>query len=343
MSTDESSSGTNNQRDISLGTFSDDLVKPFLLESSNLRGRLVRLGPVLDEILNAHDYPKPVAHLMAETMTLALLLSSMLKYEGIFTLQTKGDGPVGMLVSDITSDGAMRGCASYDADRLETARQALAAMKSVEASQNHLAQYLGKGYIAFTVDQGNDSERYQGIVELNGASLVDCVQHYFKQSEQIGTGIKMAVGQREGKWRSSGIMLQTMPTNEEDQPHYQTNRDNIDEDAWRRAMIFLDSCTEDEFLSPELDPNALLHRLFNEEGVRVYTPKEIYHECRCSADRVENILKSMQVDDIEYLIQDGKITMTCEFCSKNYEYDPAPFLKQAKAGEKGKSDNDKND
>src|SRR5690606_25497319 len=153
----------------------------------------------------------PVAHLVAETIALTLLLSSRLKYQGVVTLQTSGDGPVSMLVADVTSDGVVRGCANFDPERVEHAREQLAGLKTPESSQNHLAQYLGKGYIAFTVKQEDASEDYQGIVELKGASLVDCAQHYFNQSEQIGTGVKMAVGLRDGKWRAGGIMLQNMP------------------------------------------------------------------------------------------------------------------------------------
>ena len=295
----------------------DNFYQTFQLENANIRGRIVRLGGVLDEILGAHDYPLPIAHLVAETITLSLELSSMLKYEGIFTLQAQGDGAIKMLVSDVTSDGVVRACASYDDDRFKSARENIAALKTTESSQNHLAQYLGKGHMAFTVDQGEHSERYQGIVELKGASMVDCVQHYFTQSEQIGTGIKMAVGKRGDHWRASAIMLQHMP---EDNNNPQAGSGNLREDDWRRAMILLDSCTEDEFLSPDIDSNELLLRLFHEEGVRVYDRKEVIKGCRCDESRVKNILLTMSEDDIDHMSIDGKIEMTCEFCSKTYEF-----------------------
>lgn len=295
----------------------DNYVQTFQLEASNLRGRVVCLGGVLDEILDAHNYPLPVSHLVAETITLCASLSSMLKYEGIFTLQAQGDGPLSMLVSDLTSEGIVRGCASFDAERFETAREQLAALKTQESSQNHLAQYLGKGYIAFTVDQGQHTDRYQGIVELKGSSMVDCVQHYFNQSEQIGTGIKMAVGQRDNHWRASAIMLQHMP---EQQANSAAGQANMDEDDWRRAMILLDSCTEDEFLSPDLDSDELLFRLFHEEGVRVYDRQPIKHGCRCDAQRVENILRAMSDEEIKQMSKDGMIEMTCEFCSRQYQF-----------------------
>jgi len=297
----------------------DNVIQTFQLDKSSLRGRCVRLGSVLNEILEPHQYPNPVAHLVAETVTLTLLLSSMLKYEGIFTLQTKGDGPVSMLVADVTSEGKVRACASFDEERLEGARQQLSALKATEASQNHLAQYLGKGYIAFTVDQGEHAERFQGIVELDGASLVDCVQHYFNQSEQIGTGIKMAVGQdSKGEWRSGGLMLQKMP---EDDGNLEMPLGNMDEDAWRRVMILMDSCTEDELLDPDLHSNVLLYRLFHEEQVRVFDPVEVSKECRCSDEKVRSMLSMMSDEDLNYMEKDGEISMRCEFCSYEYVYD----------------------
>lgn len=305
-----------------LSKLDDNIIQPFQLESSSLRGRSVRCGAVLDQILAAHDYPYPVAHLVAETVTLALLLSSMLKYEGIFTLQAKGEGPVSMLVADVTSAGEVRGCATFDADRLEAARQQLSALKTPESSQNHLAQYLGAGYMAFTVDQGGNTDRYQGIVELKGASLVDCVQHYFTQSEQIKTGIKMAAGLRDGVWRAGGIMLQHMPESDGRGEEFISN---LKEDDWRRSMILMDSCTDDEFLDPELSENELLLRLFHEEGVRVFEPQPIIKSCRCDEGRVRNMIRAMSQDDIDYITIDGHIEVKCEFCSQQYRLDPAEF------------------
>lgn len=303
----------------------DNIIQPFQLESTNLRGRIVRLGSVLDDIISAHSYPDVVNQLVGETLTLTALLSSMLKYEGVFTLQAQGDGPIGMLVGDITTAKHLRGCASFDVDRLDKAMQQLSALDVNEKAQNHLAQLLGKGYMAFTVDQGEHSDRYQGIVELKGASLIDCVHHYFSQSEQIGTGVKMAVGKRDGKWRAAGIMLQNMPEDEEED--WQSN---LDEDDWRRTMILLDSCSEDELLSPELGENMLLLRLFHEEGVRVFDAEPVIKSCRCSSERVENVLLSLNDDDLDHITKEGSISMTCEFCSHEYVFDVKTIKKRIK-------------
>ncbi|MEM7680190.1 MAG: Hsp33 family molecular chaperone HslO [Pseudomonadota bacterium] len=295
---------------------SDNVIQPFSLESSNLRGRIIRVGDVLNNVLEPHGYPNPVAHLVAETMALTMLLSSMLKYEGIFTLQTQGDGPVSMLVSDLTSEGILRGCASFDEERLQHAREQLSALKAEESAQNHLAQYLGKGHIAFTVDSGAH-ERYQGIVELKGSSLIDCVQHYFTQSEQIGTGIKMAIGLRDGKWRAGGIMLQHLP---EDQQNPRAGHTNTRDDEWRRAMILLDTCTDHELLDPNLHEHELLTRLFHEEGVRIYDSSEVKNGCRCDKERIFNVLQTMPDEDLEHMEEDGVLSLTCEFCSTVYSF-----------------------
>jgi molecular chaperone Hsp33 len=314
--------------------FSGNIIRPFQLESSNLRGRIVRFNEVLNEIVAPHNYPEAVSQLLAETITLCSLLSSMLKYEGIFTLQTQGDGPIGMLVADMTSDGAIRGCASFNEERLEAVTKQFSAFSDDvdESSDNHLAQLLGKGYIAFTVDQGENMERYQGIVELKGKSLVDCVQHYFSQSEQIGTGIKMAAAQRDGKWFSAGMMIQYMPEEGglDGAPLASNVVDDLDEDDWRRAMILMGSCTEEELLHPELNSHEILMRLFHEEGVRVFEPIQLYHSCRCSDEKVENVVTMMSDEDRHDMVVDGDIVLKCEFCSKDYKLDSVDIEKKAK-------------
>lgn len=286
----------------------DNIIQTFQLEETQLRGRAVRVGDVLSHILDTHDYPEPVAQLTAETVILALLLSSMLKYDGIFTLQTKGDGPISMLVADVTSSGNVRACATFDAQRL----------KNIEDNAA-FEECVGKGHLAFTVDQSGSSDRYQGIVDLAGGSLVDCIQHYFAQSEQIGTGIKMAVSKRGKSWRGGAIMIQHMP---EDRKNFDINKDSTREDDWRRSMILLNSCTDQELLDPALHSNALLYRLFHEEGVRVYEPKKIQHKCRCDKEKVKAVLTGLSKDDIEYMINEqGKIEVRCEFCSQIFLFD----------------------
>lgn len=287
----------------------DDLIQPFQIDASHLRGRLVRMGGMLDDILRRHDYPDPVARLLGETLTLAAVLAGALKYDGIFTLQTKGDGPISMMVADVTSVGDMRGYAQFDRERLD----------ALEAEDGTVRSLLGKGYLAFTVDQGQHTERYQGIVELSGETLQDCVQHYFRQSEQLETGIAVAVGRdAEGGWRSGALMLQRLPTEVAGQP---THRGSDVEDDWRRAMVLMGTCSSQELLDPGLRPNDLLFRLFHEDGVRVYQPVSLRPGCRCSRDRVETVLRSLPRDEVvELKTDDGTVDVTCEFCNTTYSF-----------------------
>lgn len=282
----------------------DNLFQTFQLEGSNLRGRILRMGASINDILDRHAYPDAISILTGQAAVLALLLSSMLKYDGIFTLQTKSDGPVSMLVSDITRRGVVRACATYDATQLRSSDQDATAL-------------MGTGHLAFTVDQGEDMDRYQGIVSLTGGSLQDSVQHYFTQSEQIATGIRIAVGRDgAGQWRAGGIMLQRLP----EEGGINTPGEG-EEDDWRRTMILLQSCKDEELLDATLTQNDLLFRLFHEEGVRVYEPTTVQEGCRCSQERADRIIATMSDEDRHDMTVDGKITVNCEFCSREYIFD----------------------
>jgi molecular chaperone Hsp33 len=288
------------------GGLQADQVQPFLIESSGIRGRLLRLEGVCDSILARHDYPAPVARLLAEMLALCGGLASLIKYEGVFTLQASGDGPLRMMVVDVTSEGAMRGYAGFDRERIETLMAAGDAQPSVP-------QLFGQGHLAFTVDQGSYSERYQGIVALTGDTLADCLQHYFMQSEQLQSGIVLAAGRRGAHWVSAALVLQRLP---EEAVHAIE-----DEDDWRRAMVLQASCSEDELLDDSLGFHNLLYRLFHEEGVRVFEPRPLKEGCRCSRAKLENVLKSMPRAEIEDLKSDGAVEVTCEFCTRLYRFD----------------------
>lgn len=300
----------------------DDVVQPFQLDPFALRGRLVRLGPTVDRILAQHDYPEPVAALLGEAITLAVMLAGALKYEGVFTLQTKGDGPVRLMVADVKTDGAVRGYAQYDAKRLAEG------VPDPDGESPSVPDLLGKGYIAFTVDQGEDTERYQGIVSITGATLAECAQHYFRQSEQLQAGLKLAVGRTgaEGTWRAGGLMLQRVP------PEGGRARiaDDV-EDAWRRVMVLMSSATSAELVAPDLPPRRLLWRLFHEEGVRVYQTHAVEARCRCSRERIAGILKAFPMDEIDEMKKEAVTTVTCEFCNTRYEFAAADLERIASA------------
>jgi molecular chaperone Hsp33 len=296
----------------------DDLVQPFRIDPFALRGRLVRLGPTVDRILSQHDYPEPVAAVLGEAITLAVVLAGALKYDGIFTLQTKSDGPVRLIVADVSTEGAVRGYAQYDRERLEQALgDARAQSLAHPESSPSVPELIGKGYIAFTVDQGEDTERYQGIVELIGSTLAECAQHYFRQSEQIQAGIKLSVGRAGagGAWRAGGLMLQRVPP----EGGYAVIADDV-EDGWRRAMVLMSSATPAELVDPELSPQRLLFRLFHEDGVRVFETHALEARCRCSRERISGILRSFPAEDIAEMRQEAVTTVTCEFCNTRYDF-----------------------
>jgi molecular chaperone Hsp33 len=301
-----------------------DFVRPFLLEIPGLLGRLVRLGSVVDTVLTRHDYPEPVARLLGEFLALAGTLSSLLKYDGTFTLQTKGDGPVRLMVADVTSDGALRGYAEVDPAGLEAA---LAAEDGAESPA--VARWLGKGYMAFTVDLAPDGERYQGIVELTGDSLADCVNHYFRQSEQLKTAFKLTAGPGAGGWRAGALFLQQMPESGgtwtpglPDEPE-EIVLGSGEEDDWRRALAFMASCRDDELLSESLSADDLLYRLFHEERVRVYRMRPLSLGCRCSRARLETVLRSLPPAEVREMTVDGDVVMTCQFCNVDFRFDDA--------------------
>lgn len=302
----------------------NDLIQPFQVERYALRGRLVRLGAVAEDVLNRHAYPEPVAVMLGQMMAVAAILAGALKYDGVFTLQAQGDGAIGLMVADITSRGDVRAYAQYDAERL-AAVIAAAPDGAIGDSVPHL---LGAGYLAFTVDQGPDTERYQGIVELIGATLADCLHHYFRQSEQIDAAIKVAVTRRPaaagaptaaptgpaGGWQVGALMVQRLPKGGPLQ-------DDEHDEGWREAVVLMGSATNQELLDPRIHPDTLLYRLFHEPGVRVYQPMTLQSACRCSLERVSVTLRSFPQDEIQSMMVDDKVVVTCEFCRRVYSFD----------------------
>ena len=271
----------------------DNLVMPFQLESSHLRGRLARMGEVLDTVLHQHDYPDAVGQLLAEAILVAAALAASL----VFTLQAKSDGIVRMLVADVTSDGGIRGYAQFDAHRLDTGEESL----------------LGEGHLAFTCALTGKEDRYQGIVALQGDGIAEAVQHYFRQSEQVPTGIMVAAKRNsDGHWRGGCLLLQRMPR---DGGTLGDKRFDVEIDApevedWTRAMLVMRTCTPQELTDGALQPQDLLFRLFHEEGVRVFDTHALRHQCRCSPQRVTGMLRSLPREEIEDLAVGGVVTVT---------------------------------
>lgn len=290
-----------------------DFVQPFQIEGHGVRGRMVRIDRAASQIIAKHAYPLPVARQLAEMMVLAATLAAMLKYDGVFTLQTKGNGALRLMVADVTSAGDIRGYAQFDA----------AAVAAIPPEQASLPRLTGGGYLAFTVDQGEHADRYQGIVELDGPDLVECIHHYFRQSEQMQAGFKLAVERHAGGWRAGAIMLQRVPR-EGGMPGGGGDLD--EEDAWRRAMVLMASTRDDELTGPAVGFADLLYRLFHEDGVRIFPGHALQARCRCSAERVERVLHSLAPAELHDLAIDGNLDVTCEFCNSTYRFALADIL-----------------
>ena len=288
----------------------DDLVTAFQIEGQPVRGRLVRLGPAVDDILTRHDYPEAAANLLGEACALAALVGASLKFEGRLILQAQGDGPVAYVVADYDTTGALRGYCRYDADRVAEASGGFA--------RPGAKTLLGDGVFIMTIDQGADTERYQGVTPIEGETLALSAEHYFAQSEQTPTKVRLAVGQVQTTgapvWRAGGLILQNIAGDEARGPT---------EDAWETAQAYIATLGEDELVDPTITPERLLYRLFHETGVRMFEPRPLRAFCRCSQDRIEGVLKSFPAAERAEMIEaDGLIRVTCEYCSRTYDIAP---------------------
>ncbi|MBP2235757.1 molecular chaperone Hsp33 [Sinorhizobium kostiense] len=314
----------------------DDHVVPFYVEGLDVRGRAVQLGPMLDAILERHNYPLPVARLVAETVVLTVLLGTSLKFEGKLIVQTQSDGPVDLVVADFSTPDRVRAYARYD-------EEALAAAERGGRTQPH--ELLGSGILAFTIDQGAHTQRYQGIVALDGATLEEIAGAYFRQSEQIPTKVRLGVaelldrdahGKPRHRWRAGGMVAQFLPESPERmrQPDLHGgdgddgNGQFEEDDLWTEAKVMVETIDTDELTDPTVGTERLLYRLFHERGVRVYQPQVVYDRCSCSRDKIRNVLDGLSREDIENSIEDGLIKVTCEFCSTTYRFEASEVRSQ---------------
>jgi molecular chaperone Hsp33 len=319
----------------------DDTILPFAVETLDLRGRVVRLGPVVDTILRRHDYPTAVAKLLGEALVLTVMLGSVLKFEGRFILQTQSDGPVSMLVVDFRTPGSVRGCARFDKERVAAA---------IAAGRDTPGDLLGRGHLAMTIDQGPELSRYQGLVALEGKDLEHAAHEYFLRSEQIPTRVRIAVGEEVSagpngpnhRWRAGGLVLQFLPKDPKraqqadldpgDAPEGVEPHVVPEDDAWREGRSLVATVRDVELIDPAVSAERLLYRLFHERGVRVYRSRNLAAECSCSRDGVAAMLKSFSQDDRDHMVENGVITVTCEFCSATYMFEPGDVASENAAG-----------
>jgi molecular chaperone Hsp33 len=286
----------------------NDLSLPFQLDAGAVRGRLIRLGPAFDKMIGNHAYPPSVAALLGQAVTLAAALAGSLKFEGVFSVQAQGSGPVSLLLADVTNAGHIRGYARYDGDYVT---------QDPAATVDEL---MGRGHLAFTVDQGAHTERYQGIVELVGPTLAQSAALYFEQSEQLATNLHLACARRpDGTWQAAALMVSRMPVQTSGSPILLASEY---EEGWARTNMLLSTLGDAELLDTTIKPAQLLWRLFHQEQLIIHEPRPLIAQCRCSRPRITSTLASFPKAEIEQLAdQDGKVIVTCEFCQTAYDFD----------------------
>lgn len=276
---------------------------PFRLAGRPVRGRLVRLGPLAHALLTRHENTPEVTALLGQALALTAGLAAALKFRGSFSMQAKGDGPITMLLADCTDTGALRGYARADAERPINPKHAQA------------SNLLGKGYLAFTCDQGPDTDRYQGIVPIEGDTLAQMSDTYFRTSEQLRTHVHLAAAETPAGWRAAAFIMEHVAADggiaaPEDA-----------EEAWRTALALAGTLSNAELLDDALTPERLLHRLFHAEGLIVDQARALSYGCRCSRAKLSGVLEGFAAQDLDDMAEQGTITMTCEFCNVGFRFE----------------------
>ncbi|MCF8475262.1 MAG: Hsp33 family molecular chaperone HslO [Emcibacter sp.] len=280
----------------------------FQIDGQDIKGRIIRLDMPLNKILAHYDHPDDVKRELGKAMVLTAMLGSMMKFDGILTLQISSDGIIKTLISDFATDGSgsgvVRGYYRTDDD-----------IKSPEMS------ILGQGQLMITMDQGQYMDRYQGIVKLEGGSLKKSAEEYFYASEQLPTKLMISCDkQRDGSWCAAAIMIQHLARNTTDEKDSETTEDQ-QQDQWNHASIMLSSIKNEELLNKELSLQDLLFRLYHESGVRVFSATEIMVGCRCSEDKLRTVLANFDTEELKDIAKDGIITMTCDFCKTDHKFE----------------------
>jgi molecular chaperone Hsp33 len=288
----------------------DDLIQPFRIDSLVARGRLVRLGGVVDAILMQHDYPEPVSVLLGEALALTAALADTLKFDGTFTTQIQGDGPIRLMIADYRTDGAMRGYAGFDATTLDQAALAGAAGD---------AGLFGAGHLAFTVDQGPDQDRYQSVVPLEGSTLAETARSYLTRSEQLRAEIDLAAvrwpaenGTASG-WRAGCLVVQQMPDSDG-----RSGDDRARVTRWAETRAQVARLRRADLADPLAIAPALIGPLFREYDVRMHVHRPVRFECRCSHERARNVVHALPEADRVDLAIEGQLEITCDYCNAQY-------------------------
>lgn len=294
----------------------ENAVAAFQIDGQPIRGRVTRAGAELHAAMAGHKYPDAVKQVLGEAMLLGATLARALKFDGRLQVQCHGtnEGAVSLLFADCGTNGDMRAYARYDE----------AALERVLAEHPHpnARQLIGGGTFALTIDQGPDMDRYQGLAAIEGESLSDCAEHYFAQSEQIPTRIKLAVGQVQGAgddapiWRGGAVLIQQVAGDE-------ARGDTLAQ--WETAEALFGTLSDAELIDPDVGSETLLYRLFHEQGVRLDKPEPVRAKCLCSRQRLQATLKSFSDEERDSMFEEGVIEASCDFCGRDYTFEKADF------------------
>lgn len=269
-----------------------DFLNRYLFDGVSVRGELVQLGDTYQQILSSTDYPAPIKTLLGELLVATSLLTATLKFEGSITVQVQGDGPVSLAVINGDQNQKLRGVARWEGDIKD---------------DSTIHDLMGKGYMVITI-LPTKGERYQGVVGLEGETMAECLEAYFKNSEQLKTRIWLRTGEFEGQPKAAGMLLQVMPDgqgSESDFEHLETITDTV---------------KDDELFG--LDAQDLLYRLYHQEEVKVFEPQAVSFECGCSRERSGSAVISLHPDEIEKILaEDGKVSLHCDYCGTDYDFD----------------------
>jgi molecular chaperone Hsp33 len=282
-----------------------DCLHRFIFEQYPIRGHLVHLDAAWRALTEHREYPPAIRDTLGEAVVASLLLAATIKFEGVLSLQLQGDGPVHLMLAQCTSGLGVRGLARYREDGEMAAR----------AAAGRIVDLIGAGNLTVTLETDEGAQRYQGIVPIAGERLADSLQHYFENSEQLPTRLWLhadATG-------ASGMLIQKLP-NEDSRPRAATPDMAAVDDAWRRVQLIGDTLTFDELRT--LRDEQILHRLFNEDDVRLYEPAPVYFRCRCSRERVGGMLQGLgEAETRSVLAERGEVEVRCDFCNRAYVFD----------------------
>jgi molecular chaperone Hsp33 len=268
-----------------------DQLQRFIFDTTDIRGEIARVDNTYQQVLSNHQYPEVVAHLLGELVAAATLLSATLKFEGTLTLQARSNGEVPLIMAEVTSENTLRAIAR-GAD---------------QASSTDFHQLLTDGHLSITVDP-KQGQRYQGIVALEGNNLSECLEGYFKQSEQLSTRIWLSSNNQQ----ASGMMLQELPASQEIGSEQRQQN-------WQHITKLAETLSSEELLTLTFDD--LLYRLYHQEQVRLFTPNPVKFQCSCSQSRTLNALRTVGKEDLEQIIaEQGAIDINCEFCHQHYHF-----------------------